>query len=71
MKPQDILFIIVLGLLLWNRNPKNFLIAAITCIVLSMPLFYNMNFFTAERLVMYAVGFLFIALVLMWSKIVK
>lgn len=68
MKPQDILFIIVLLLLLWKRNPKWFVIAGLVSLLLAMPLFYSWIFFTAERFVSYAVAFLFIATCLLVLK---
>lgn len=64
MKPQDIIFILALTGLLWKRNPKYLVAAGLTSLVIAMPLFHFWIFFTAERLVMYAAGFLFAALVL-------
>jgi len=66
MKPQDIVFIILLAFLLWKRNPKYLVVAGLLCLVLSMPLFHFWVFFTAERLVMYAAGFLLSSLILFW-----
>ena len=65
MKPQDILFLIVLALLLYKHKPKWFVLAGLACLVLSMPLFHFWVFFTAERLVYYAVGFFLVAIVLL------
>lgn len=61
MKPQDILFILVLIAILWKRNPKNSVIAGLICLILAIPLFQFQIFFTAERLIIYAAGFLLIA----------
>jgi hypothetical protein len=68
MKPQDILFIIILLGLLFLRKPRIFIGAALFCFILSIPLFYRLVFFTAERLVMYAAGFLLVAVILFWIK---
>ncbi len=68
MKPQDIAFIIILLLFLWRRNPKYLLMTALACFVLAIPLFHFLVFFTAERLVMYAAGFLIVAIFLLLYK---
>ena len=64
MKPQDILFFLVLLVLLFVRKPKVFVVAGLLCIVLSIPFFSFWVFFTAERLIWYAAGFLCIAIIL-------
>jgi hypothetical protein len=64
MKPQDILFIIILVILLFIKKPKVLVGAGLLCLLLSMPLFAKWVFFTAERLVMYAAGFLLVAIIL-------
>ncbi len=64
MKPQDILFILVLLFLLWKRNPTYAIVAGLGCLVVAMPLFHFWVFFTAERLVMYSSAFLLLAIVL-------
>ena len=71
MKPQDILFIIVLLFLLWRRSPRYLVVAALVCLTASMPLFHFWVFFTAERFVDYAVGFLFIAICIFIYKGVR
>ncbi|HSX09828.1 MAG TPA: hypothetical protein VLF93_06760 [Candidatus Saccharimonadales bacterium] len=71
MKPQDILFIIILIGLLFLRKPRVFIWAAMLCLFVSMPLFYKYVFFTAERLVMYAAGFFFVAIILFWIRMRK
>jgi hypothetical protein len=68
MKPQDIVFILIVLLLLWKRNPKYFILTGLAGLVLAIPLFQFWIFFTAERLVMYAVGFLFVGIILMILK---
>jgi hypothetical protein len=62
MKPQDILFIIALGVLIWKRNPTWFVIAGLGCLILSIPLFSFWVFFTAERLVSYAAAFFLVGI---------
>lgn len=68
MKPQDILFIIVLSFLLYKHNPKWFIVAGLLSLVLSIPLFHFWIFFTAERLVWYAAAFFFVAICLLLFK---
>lgn len=69
MKPQDILFIIILfGLVFFKRNPKYFVWAGLLCLLLAMPLFHFWVFFTAERLVWYASGFIFLACIFLLVK---
>jgi len=65
MKPQDILFIITILFLLWKKNPKHFVVAGLICLALSMPLFHFWIFFTAQRLVYYAVGFFLFSIILL------
>lgn len=64
MKPQDILFLIALGLLLYKHNPRYFTYAGLFCILVSIPLFAKWIFFTAERFVLYGFIFICIAVVL-------
>lgn len=69
MKPQDILFILVLVGLFYKKNPKFFVIAGSACLLVSIPLFATWTFFTAERLTWYAAGFFLIAIVFsIWKK---
>lgn len=68
MKPQDILFIVLLLFLFWKRAPNWFVIAGLVCLVLSIPLFQFWVFFTAERLVWYAFAFFLAAIVLYMLK---
>jgi hypothetical protein len=71
MKPQDILFIIILLGLLFLKKPRILVGAALFCFVLSIPLFYRLVFFTAERLVMYAAGFLLVSIIMFWITMRK
>lgn len=64
MKPQDILFVIALVVLLWRRNPREIALAGIICLLIAMPLFYKWVFFTAQRLTYYAVAFFAISTIL-------
>jgi len=64
MKPQDILFLLVLLPLLYKRDPMWFALAGIFCLVLSAPLFSQWIFFTAQRLVIYAFLFFLLSLLL-------
>ncbi|HWY80292.1 MAG TPA: hypothetical protein VNW29_08090 [Candidatus Sulfotelmatobacter sp.] len=66
MKTQDILFILILFVLLFLRKPRFLVVVGLFCLVFSIPLFSFWVFFTAERLVMYAAGFLLAAIILFW-----
>lgn len=68
MKPQDILFIIILLGLLFLRKPKFLVWSGLICLLVSIPLFAHWVFFTAERLVVYAAGFLFVSIILFMFK---
>jgi hypothetical protein len=65
MKPQDILFIIILLAVLVLRKPKYAALLGLTCLILAMPLFQFWVFFTAERLVMYGAAFLLVSCILL------
>jgi len=67
IKPQDILFIIVLILLLIKRSPKLFVSAGIVCLLLAIPLYYKWIFFTAQRFTLYA--FVLILLAILFNLI--
>ncbi len=58
MKPQDILFIIVLLILLWKRKPEWFILMGLLSFLCSMPLFAYWIFFTAQRFMYYGFAFL-------------
>jgi len=64
MKPQDILFIVALIILLWKANAKFLVGIGLLCLVLAIPLFHFWIFFTAERLVWYAAAFFFVGICL-------
>jgi len=63
MKPQDILFILILIILIFKKKPKWLVIAGLTCLLIAIPLFATWTFFTAERLTWYSAGFFLIAIV--------
>ena len=71
MKPQDILFIITLLGILFFRKPRMLVFAGLLCFILSVPLFSHFVFFTAERLVMYAAGFLLVSIIMFWITMRK
>lgn len=65
MKPQDIVFIVVLIVLVaWKRDPKYLVYAGLVSLMLALPLFEYWIFFTAQRIVMYAYTFFLIAVFL-------
>jgi len=64
MKPQDILFLVVLVILLILRRPKLAVGVGLTSIIISMPLFAKHIFFTAEHLTWYAASFFLLAIIL-------
>ncbi len=68
MKPQDLLFIIALAVLMYKRNPMWLVVGGVVFVLLSIPLFQLQIFFTAQRLVMYAAAFLLAAVILLWFK---
>ncbi|MSU25810.1 MAG: hypothetical protein EXS44_00915 [Candidatus Levybacteria bacterium] len=62
MKLQDILFFIIFFVLFIKNNSKLTTITGLTCLVISMPLFFFWIFFTAERLTWYAGAFFFLSI---------
>ncbi len=66
MKIQDIIFLVIFVALVVTslKNPRRFVYAGLTCIILSIPLFYLWIFFTAQRLLYYGLAFLLIAVVI-------
>lgn len=68
MKPQDIVLLLLIIALLWKRNPRHFVIAGISMLVLAIPLFAKFIFFTAERLTMYAGLCMLIAVIILIFK---
>lgn len=73
MKPQDVVFIAVLIVLLIAHRPKWLIAAGLICLAISIPLFSLWIFFTAQRLVYYGAGFLLVGIVIMivWERIKK
>jgi len=65
MKPQDIIFILILIILLYKRKAECFVYAGLACLIVSAPLFYFQIFFTAQRLIYYATAIFTIAIILM------
>jgi hypothetical protein len=69
VKPQDIVFFIVLAVLLVVRKPIWFVYAGLLCFALAIPLFATWVFFTGERLVWYGAAFVFVSIILgYWKK---
>lgn len=64
MKPQDLLFFLILLGLVIKGSAKGAAMAGLICLVLAIPLFAKWIFFTAERLTWYSVGFFLLAIVL-------
>lgn len=61
MKPQDLVFVVVLAILLIIRKPRLLVFAGLICLILAIPLFSSWVFFTAQRLTYYAAGFFLVA----------
>lgn len=68
MKPQDILFFILLAALIYKKNPYYLVWSGLVCIAISIPLFAKHIFFTAEHLTWYAAGFFLFSIVLLLIK---
>lgn len=68
MKPQDIVFVVLLIVLLFFRNSRLLVVSGVVCFLVSAPLFYLQVFFTAQRLIAYGVGFIFIGIILMLNE---
>ena len=71
MKPQDIAFVVVLGVFLFLkrfRKPKVFVVSGLICLIIAMPLFAFWVFFTAQHLVWYAAGFFLVAILLFFIQ---
>lgn len=64
MKPQDIIFFIVVLVGLMLGRPKYFVWIGLLSLCLAIPLFARWIFFTAERLTWYAAGYFMISIVL-------
>jgi len=65
MKPQDIVFFIILVFLFHKRVSKYFVFAGIVALTVAIPLFATWVFFTAERLTWYAAAFFLIGCLLL------
>ncbi len=57
MKPQDILFFLILFILIGIRKSNWIVTAGVLSVLISIPLFSRHIFFTAEHLTYYAAGF--------------
>lgn len=57
MKPQDILFVVIAGAIVFFRRSW-LLPAGLVCLALAVPLFATWTFFTAERLTWYGSFFI-------------
>lgn len=69
IKPQDIIFILILIVLIYKRKPKWLTVAGLISILISIPLFHFWIFFTAQRLILYAFIFLVFAVLLNLPRI--
>lgn len=68
LKPQDLLFLLAITILFMKREPKFFVWAGLISLLLSIPLFSQWVFFTAQRLSWYASAFFLIAtLLIFWG----
>lgn len=67
MKPQDIVFIIAIIVLLFTcwKRPGVFVWVGLLCLLASIPLFTFWVFFTAQRLVYYGAAFIFTAIIIL------
>ncbi len=68
MKPQDIVFIIIALFLIIKPKPERLISAGLVCVLLSIPLFSFWVFFTAERLLYYAVFFFLVSILILLFK---
>lgn len=64
MKPQDIIFLLVLLGIIFRRDARLAAFFGIFSLIVSMPLFAFWIFFTAERLTWYAGAFFLVAIIL-------
>lgn len=63
MKPQDLIFLLILLFLIFKKNPNWSAWAGVISLILSIPLFSFWIFFTAQRLVMYSAAFLLLSII--------
>jgi predicted branched-subunit amino acid permease len=59
IKPQDLVFLVLLAGVLVRRSARLATILGLSCLALAMPLFWLKILFTAERLTWYAGALLF------------
>lgn len=69
LKPQDLLFVVIFVLLFIKRDARLFAIAGLISVALSIPLFSEWVFFTAQKLVWFAFIFFATAVVLNLIKL--
>lgn len=58
MKIQDLVFLVVLAVIILFKRWSWLWWAGVACLILAIPLFATWTFFTAQRLVWYAILFL-------------
>lgn len=68
MKPQDLIFLSIMLLLLFSKNHKIFAALAIGLLIIAIPLFEFWKFFTAERMVLYSVICIVISVIFLQKK---
>lgn len=61
MKPQDLVFIVLIIVLFLIKKPRAMVVAGLICLLFAIPLFGFWIFFTAQRLTYYAAGFFLLA----------
>jgi len=71
MKIQDLIFICLFSIILWQRSLKLSVVLGVTCLLLAIPLFKLWIFFTAERLTWYAAAFFIFGVILELTKLAK
>lgn len=71
MKPQDLVFVVLLAFLLYKKSPRLAAGFGIVSLLLSIPLFYRWIFFTAERLTWYAAAFFLLSTILYMIELKK
>lgn len=71
MKIQDLIFICLFSIILWQRSLKLSVVLGVTCLLLAIPLFKLWIFFTAERLTWYAAAFFAFGVILELTKLAK
>jgi hypothetical protein len=63
MKLQDIVFVLVFVVLVLLRKERVILLFGIICLMTATALYVSWIFFTAQRLVMYGIAFIFTSLI--------